>query len=209
MPKVDNVTSYFLTYPRIPNNFDNDSRARLHVHLRDVGTAYGSELAYVLIAVEQHRDGAAPSVDADDRRRHWHCVAYYRSKLRLGQRVFDFEGQHPNIRSVGRRKADWDNVIAYCRKEDQEPYEWGEPRHAEKSCAWSDALAAPTRAEAEDILLREKPRDWIVNRRNIDYALDQMWPVQETQEIRLPRGPSDFSLPGSIEEWKLENFEYV
>lgn len=206
MPKADNVTSYFLTYPRIPNTFDDDSRARLHAHLRHVGDQHSAELAYVLISVEQHRDGAAPSVDEDDRRRHWHCVAYYRSKLRLGQRAFDFEGQHPNISSVGRRRADWDRVIAYCKKEDSAPYEWGEPRHSTKTDCWAAVVSAPTRADAQEILVREKPRDWVVNRRQLDYALDQMFPVQTTQETRLQRSPDDFVLPSSLQEWQLENF---
>lgn len=211
MPQPDKCTSYFLTYPRIPDSFDNDARHRFLEHLRHVGSSNSSELAYALLATEQHRDGAAPSLDGQPSLgagRHWHCVAYFSSQLRLGPRAFDFEGRHPNIRAVGRKRSDWDRVVAYCRKEDTDPLEWGTPRH-DRKCVWSDAISASTRSEAEEILLREKPRDWVINRRNIDYSLDQMFPVQETQETRLSRSASEFDLPASLEEWKLENFEYV
>lgn len=147
---------------------------------------------------QQHGEGGPRS-------KHWHVVAHYSSKLRLGQRAFDFEGNHPNIRTIGRRKTDWTKVIAYCRKEDSSPLEHGTPRF-EGHSVWAEVAAASTRSEAEEIILRAKPRDWIINRRSIDYSLDKMFPLQEDAPLHLSRCASSFCLPVEVETWQLGNF---
>lgn len=147
---------------------------------------------------QQHSEGGPRS-------KHWHVVAHYRSQLRLGERAFDFEGDHPNIRTIGRRKTDWTKVIAYCRKEDSSPLEHGTPRF-EGHSVWAEVAAASTRAEAEEIILRTKPRDWIINRRSIDYSLDKMFPLQEDAPLHLSRCASSFCLPVEVETWQLGNF---
>lgn len=148
---------------------------------------------------QQQHDQGGP------RSKHWHVVAHYSSKLRLGERAFDFEGNHPNIRTIGRRKTDWTNVVTYCRKEDPNPLEHGTPRF-EGHSVWTEVAKAPSRAEAEEIIAREKPRDWIINRRSIDYSLDKMFPLQEDAPLYLSRCSSDFCLPVEVETWKLGNF---
>lgn len=147
---------------------------------------------------QQHGEGGPRS-------KHWHVVAHYSSKLRLGERAFDFEGNHPNIRTIGRRKTDWSRVITYCRKEDSSPLEHGTPRF-EGHSVWAEVAAASTRAEAEEIILQSKPRDWVINRRSIDYSLDKMFPLQEDAPLYLSRCSSSFCLPVEVETWKLGNF---
>jgi len=65
-------------------------------------------------------------------------------------------------------------------------------------------VSAGTRQEAEEAIKSQKPRDWIVNRRNIDYALDQMFKVQETPFIGRPL--ESFVVPDSLDEWLFGNF---
>lgn len=224
--------SFFLTYPRINDDSDN-ARSRLLQFLQQLGDTHKTKLAYSLIARERHgslndgdlqgrggvngldcggRDsdrGSSSSSqqqsDGGPRSKHWHVVAHYSTKLRLGERAFDFEGNHPNIRTIGRKKSDWNNVITYCRKEDSNPLEYGTPRF-EGHSVWQEIAESSSRIEAEAIIAKEKPRDWIINRRSIDYALDKMFPVQEDAPIHLSRCSSSFSLPVEVETWKLENF---
>lgn len=219
------AVSFFITYPRI-NDSSNDARLRLLQFLQQLGTTNETELTYALIATERHHDDQQPQgnlgsgtsdsetpqrqqhCDGGQRSEHWHALAHYSSKLRLGERSFDFEGNHPNIKCVGRKKSDWDRVSQYCRKEDPEPLEFGTPRFVGHS-VWSEVSKASSRIEAEKIISQEKPRDWIINRRNIDYALDKMFPLQSDAQIYLPRYSSQSCLPVEIETWKLENFVYA
>lgn len=221
------AVSFFLTYPRINDDTD-DARLRLLQFLQQLGTTNETQLSYALIARESHQGGGGGTSsdtgtieercssvgtlsqgwehsDGGPRLKHWHVVAHYSSKLRLGERAFDFEGNHPNIRTIGRKKSDWNNVTTYCRKEDSSPLEFGTPRF-EGHSVWKEVAESKTRLEAEEILLREKPRDWIINRRSIDYALDKMFPMQENAPLYLSRCSSQFSLPDELEEWKLNNF---
>lgn len=225
------AVSFLITYPRINDN-SNDARLRLLQFLQQLGTTNSSELTYALISTESHQqpgtgglceplgnnlghrgesselDDGQQHCDGGQRSKHWHALAHYSSKLRLGERAFDFEGNHPNIKCVGRKKSDWDRTTTYLRKEDPEPLEYGTPRFNGHS-VWSEIATSSSRTEAEEILLREKPRDWIINRRGIDYALDKMFPLQSDASVYLPRYSSQQSLPIEIETWKLENFVYA
>lgn len=232
MPAAFQARSFFLTYPRT-NDHSDDARLRLLQFLQQLGSTYETQLSYALISRESHQGGGGElglsgsqessttgttvesgsndsqggqqHCDGGPGSKHWHVVVDYCSKLRLGQRAFDFEGNHPNIRTIGRKKSDWDRVTLYCRKEDPSPLEYGSPRFAGHS-VWSEITTAESREQAEELLRKEKPRDWIINRRSIDYALDKMFPLQQNASLHLSRCASQFSLPDEIEEWKLANF---
>lgn len=223
-------SSFFLTYPQIQDHSD-DARLRLLQFLQQLGQSHETELTYALISRERHggRDletggrpqqevrnsdeerpsqgspGVGTSLEPREPGYHWHCVAHYSSKLRLRERAFDFEGHHPNIRTVGRAKSDWNKVTLYCRKEDASPLEYGSPRHSCKSL-WSEVVGSSSRSEAEQLIKKEKARDWIINRRAIDYALDKMFPMQQDAQLHHVRPSSQFRLPTSLKEWMLENF---
>lgn len=216
------AVSFFITYPRI-NDHSDDARARLLQFIQRIGTDHETELTYAIIARERHHADQQPSTldtggsqgtdrdeHSDDRQRpfHWHLVAHYRSKLRLGERSFDFEGNHPHIRTVGRKREHWDNVVNYCRKEDPQPLEFGTPRFVENS-VWKEVISCSSRSDAEELLRKEKPRDWIMGRRNIDYALDKMFPMQENPQSGPQYSFSYQNLPQQLVDWKLSNFEYV
>jgi len=237
-PKRFQAVSFLVTYPRT-NDSTDDARLRLLQFLQQLGSTHETELSYALIARESHVTGGAGTrqlqgnglreqlgidlgnreqsqgtddgqqhCDGGQRSKHWHALAHYSSKLRLGERSFDFEGNHPNIKCVGRKKSDWDRVVTYLRKEDPDPLEFGTPRFDGHS-VWAKVSTSKSRSEAEEIISKEKPRDWIINRRSIDYALDKMFPLQSDAQIYLPRYSSQQSLPVEIEEWKLENFVYA
>jgi len=154
MPAKFQGTSFFLTYPR--TSF-NDYQLFLDF-LRQLGP-----VRYLAVAREQHQSGDS----------HQHAVVLFETKRRLGERAFDFDGRHPNIQPVGRKIEDWNRCIEYITKEDVEPFFFGTPRHSGES-VWSIVAEASSREEALSIVKKERPRDYILNRRNLDYSLDQV-----------------------------------
>lgn len=185
MPAAFEGSSFIITYPQ--SDFALDG---VHVFLKSL-----PHVQYVLSCSEKHADGGW----------HRHCVVHFSARQRLAARAFDYEGRHPNVKAVGRRKDDWERVCAYVRK-DGEFLEWGTPRHAAN--VWSAIATAGSRQEAQDLLLRERPRDAVLNARNFDYWLDKMFPVQALASF-TPRPAESFVLPDSLLEWQLENFMYV
>lgn len=153
MPPAFQGSSFLLTYPQ--SDFPLIDYIE-HVKQLD-------SFKYVRVCSEQHADGSF----------HRHAVVYFSRKIRVGQRYFDFKERHPNIKTVGRTKEDWKRSIAYVSK-DEEFLEYGSPRHDEDSSVWASVLAASSREEALKLIQTEKPRDFILQRRNIDYALDQV-----------------------------------
>lgn len=151
MPAAFEGKSFLLTYPQ--SNFQN----------KDVQTFLRSfpSYQYSLVSKESHADGSP----------HTHCVIHFRSKQRLASTAFDFQGRHPNVKAVGKKKSDWENVINYSKK-DGNWLEDGTPRFLPD--VWAQVSSASSRSEALELIKKEKPRDFIINRRNIDYSLDQV-----------------------------------
>lgn len=152
MPASFQASSFLLTYPVSDFSLDD-----LKSFLLELGASYAR------ICSEQHADGSL----------HRHALVHFPKKIRVGPRHFDFQERHPNIRTVGRKKSDWDNCLAYVSK-DGEVLEYGTPRHDSNSSVWSAIARASSRQEAQEILLKEKPRDAIINARQFDYWLDKV-----------------------------------
>lgn len=153
MPATFQGSSFLITFPR--QSFD------LANYVEYVSSLPG--FSYVCVSSEQHEDGSP----------HRHALLYFSKKIRVGARYFDYQEAHPNVQTVGRKKEDWKRVRDYVTK-DGVFLEHGLGRHEEDSSTWSRVLAASSRVDAEKIIAEEKPRDWILNRRNIDYSLDQV-----------------------------------
>lgn len=185
MPAAWEGSSFFLTYPQS----DFDIQGFLD-HFKSI-----EFVVYVLVSSEKHQDLSL----------HRHAIVHFSKKQRLPKDFFDYQGRHPNIRCVGKKKSDWQKVSDYVRK-DKEFLESGEPRHS--GCVWSSIAKASSRDEAQSLLLAEKPRDAVLNARNFDYWLDKVFPVQTSPSF-TPRGPEQFVLPDSLQEWVLMSWWYV
>lgn len=179
-------SSFLLTYSQV--TFSKDDLAD---HLRST-----PDLQFLKIAQESHEDGGV----------HFHAVVHFSKKQRFRGSRFDLQGFHPNIKTVGRKKSDWDNVIKYLDKDDPSPIEEGSPRH--ESSVWSSIAKATSREEATKLLIEERPRDAVLNARNFDYWLDKKFPKPQGP-VFTPRPSDSFVLPESIQDWLSGNFEYV
>lgn len=184
MPAKFRGSSFLLTYPQ--SDFPLQS---LLDHLISL------DVRYAKLCSERHNDGSL----------HRHALVHFATTIQVGSRHFDFEQRHPNVRTVGRKRTDWENVSAYVGK-DGEILEYGTPRHAENASVWSAIVGASSRSEAEQILRTEKPRDAVLNSRNFDYFLDKMFPLRENASGFQPRSPSEFCVPVEIDEWLSESF---
>lgn len=117
---------------------------------------------------ELHQDGGA----------HFHTWLDLKTGSRFLNSRFDFDGLHPNvIVTPGNKKSDaCQNRIKYVKKDGDFvvfPDDYALPEKAEKDTTWVDALTAESREEALEIISSNKPRDAIINSRQIDYFLDK------------------------------------
>lgn len=185
MPPAFEGSSFILTYPQ--SDFDLVAFA---LHLQSLPA-----IQYVLVSSEKHEDGSL----------HRHACVHFSTKQRVGARFFDYLERHPNVKNVGRKKSDWENVTNYVKK-DGEFIEWGTSRHTAN--VWSTIATSGSREEALRILMEEKPRDAILNARNFDYWLDKVFPVQTSSSF-VGRPAESFVLPDALSDWLSMSFWYV
>jgi len=119
----------FLTYPAVGTRDEA-------VALRDLICQYLKDLRWLagIAGVEKHKTSDL-----------WHVHVYTERSDRAQYRAadkFDVGGKHPNIKPVGSAKADRDNHIKYCRKEDQDPVVWGDLAEAPEGQKESKRLKA-------------------------------------------------------------------
>jgi len=189
MPCTFEANTFLLTYAQDAFNINTDF---------DTAKTFFQQLGllqYLAIGVEQHQSGDP----------HWHAVVYYKKRLRLGPRGFDFRDKHPNVKVVGQRVIDWTRCIDYVTK-DGITKDYGTPRHTSQS-VWRQVLSAETREAATKILQEGATRDFVLNRRNLDYSLDQMYPLQAHSSFQ-PRPSSSFCIPDDLVRWMSGNLEY-
>ncbi len=190
MPAVFQGTSFLITFPQDNFDLDNDFDSAL-AHFNKLGL-----VKYLRIGVEQHASGDP----------HWHAVVYYTAKIRVGARAFDFRDKHPNVQSVGRRVVDWQRVVTYVAK-DGAYREHGAQRHAAES-VWAEVAKADDREAALELIASAAPRDFIINRRGIDYAMEALFPVRATSSFQ-PRDPSAFRVPDELVRWLSSSLVYA
>lgn len=191
MPAAFKGRAFLLTYPQCQLD---DHREFFNWAKSDL-----PHYDYLVVGRERHASGDP----------HIHAVVYFGAKSSFGVRAFDFidsRGKtcHPNIKAVGRRVSDWRKCVDYCKK-DSDWKEEGQERHADES-VWRSAISATSRDDAIGILREGKPRDWVLNRRGIDYALDQMFPVQKASPPRRPSAVAGDCVPDALEEWLTGNW---
>lgn len=151
MPAAFEGSSFLLTYPQSPS-----TKKDLFTFLCAL-----TDIQYVKLCQETHQDGHP----------HFHALLHFSKRQRLAASYFDLDS-HPNVKNVGRKKSDWSRVSEYLDKEDQSPLTWGTPRHTQ--CIWSEVVRARSRQEAIDLVTQERPRDLVLNGRNLDYFLDKV-----------------------------------
>lgn len=148
-----------------------------------------------------------------DEGRHFHSYFVFDKRVKINPAVkFNFNDIHPNIKLVkGQvRGADAKRALDYTRKEGgvrketvPEDYEF---QCEGKGDVWADARDAENKEEALKIIAQGKPRDFIINRRNIDYALDAMF--KPPVEAYVPAYPRDSftRVPPILDDYVFTNF---
>jgi len=185
MPPAFEGSSFLLTYPQSDFNLVD-----FQTHLKSL-----PDYKYSLISSEKHVDESL----------HRHAIVYFSKRQRLSATFFDYVGRHPNVKPVGKKVSDWTNTTNYVKK-DGEFIEEGIPRH-ERSI-WAQVTDAKSRDEALQLIKQEKPRDFVLQRRSIEYYLDTVLPVREGPQYS-GRSLDEFVLPDSLQDWILESYRYV
>jgi len=188
MPSALQAKTFFLTYPQTPFNFDDNYHGFIEF-LNNLGST-----SYTCVAIEKHSDGGE----------HVHCLVDYHSKIRASTSAFDWNSRHPNIKCVGKSKSDYNRVLNYVKK-DKNWKEEGSPKFSAKESVWSSIANAQTAEEALSLIKQQQPRDFILNRRNIDYSLSKIFASPESSPYR-GRDQSEFLFHSELDEWKSESF---
>jgi len=189
MPPRLQTRHVLLTYSQVGDRNKVDLAEHLKT-IRDIGS--------FILGEERHQDGG----------KHFHVyVVFCRRKDFNPTNFFDWDNLHPNIEAVRQQLKAAKPVVDYVTKEDQAPILY--PLHHtwpwEKDNVWASVIAATTRAEAEEIIKREKPRDWVVNGNSIACSLDKLFPEAPPPEYTFPL-ESFTNVPEDLDNWLSESF---
>lgn len=190
MPSDLHAKSFFLTYPQYAFTFEEDYTPFIQF-LKTIGATN-----YTCVGIEKHADGSD----------HFHCLVDFKQKLYCNQRAFDFNNKHPNIQCVGKKKVDYTRVRDYCKK-DGNFREEGTPKFSVKESVWSKVTRVGTEEEALALISKEDPRQFILNRRNIDYALSKLF-SRPSETPYQGRRLEDFKTNESLDNWRTSSYVY-
>jgi hypothetical protein len=188
MPSELAARTFFLTYPQTTFSIDDDYHKFLE-HVRCLGPT-----SYACVGVEKHADGSD----------HFHALVDYQSKIRVSNAAFNWRGRHPNVKCVGKTKSDYLRVFNYVRK-DGNFKEEGQARYQAKQNVWSEVAKARSEEEALELIRQQQPRDFILNRRNIDYALSRLFATPPATPYQ-GRAYNEFLTNEELEEWRSASF---
>lgn len=190
MPVPFQGSSFLLTYPQDTFNLDDDF---------DTALAFFNQLGlvkFLRVGCERHASGDP----------HWHAVVLFAKPVRLAASAWDFRNKHPNVQSVGRRIIDWRRCVDYVAK-DGEYRDFGSQRHSSES-VWSAIPAADNREAALELIAAGAPRDYVIHRRSIDYALEALFPMRPTCAFQ-PRPAEAFRVPDECLQWLSSSLAYA
>lgn len=187
----------FLTYSQIGDRSVSD--------FIDFFRSLDQPLEKFVVGLENHDDGG----------RHIHVYAVFESKFqKKAQRFWDWDGVHPNIKTVKGRTTGSDarRVYEYVTKDgnttvwpEDAQFQFGSDNNTSK---YSSVIAASTKEEARALIQSELPRDYVVNLERIEYFLDRHF-QRDAPAYVSPHGPDTWDLCPVLERWVAENLGYV
>jgi len=149
MPSKFEARKFLLTYPKC-----NETKEALKEFLQGI-----KKTKFVKVCKELHEDGDP----------HLHAVVAFESILKTNERGFDFNGNHPNIQIVGKKKDDWVRVVDYVGKDGDSIEEGRDP--FPRQFQFSDIINCTSRDEAWEMMKANRPRDALMYKRNFDYYM--------------------------------------
>lgn len=176
-----------------------------------VGDASRDDLVEFFIGIPFVTGGIACVELHEDGGRHFHAWLDLKSQSTFTNDRFDFQDLHPNVVICpGNKKSDASqNRIQYCKKDDDWVYfpdGYQPPSKKEADSTWQDIIAAESREEALSLVATNKPRDAVINARQIDYFLDKKFGEKVTvYEPAFPRN-SFTRVPALLDEYIFTNF---
>lgn len=156
---------------------------------------HAAECSGFVIARENHAEGGA----------HYHVLLCYKRTKRIRSlRAFDLNHDGIVIHGNYQPVRDLQATYLYVTKdgdylEDISDIAGLTSNH--ETSYWELALQAETKEKALDIIRKRNPRDYVLQRRNLDYALDKHFEVRE--EISAPpyRREEFTRVPPELDDW--------
>lgn len=138
MPSFFNGKRFFLTYPQTLHELSTP----LITFLRTKGTLVG-----FVIGKEFHADGS----------QHIHACIEFEQLVRGNERLFDFEGRHPNVQSP----RNWNACKQYCKK-DGNFEEWVMDNGAQPVANRRQGGDRPSEEEVKEKLSSSTEEQWML-----------------------------------------------
>lgn len=143
---------------------------------------------WIIVGRELHEDGTP----------HLHIVFTLDAPIRSrDERVFDFEGFHPNIV----RPRAITKCADYCKK-GGDFLETGEPPAIKRK--WSEALACTTKDDFMNTVAEISPRDFVLNQERIEYFAAKHF--KPPAPMYIPQF-TNFILPQELSDWIEQRHE--
>lgn len=187
-----NVTHCLLTYPQSTLN-----KEELAHFLFDK-----QQVKAVKVAQEQHEDGGI----------HFHAYVVFQKRTQFNPATFfDFNGEHPNIKSVKQRVGYARPVVEYLDKEDENPislpegYAFLVPNKRSFKDVAGDAIKAGSKKEAIDLIIAENPDKYLIYGRQIKDNLSDFFKPERPRF--KPRPLESFRIPAAITNWISGNLQ--
>lgn len=180
--------NWFLTYSQVNLEIADFNEALW-------SNAHVAECSGFVVAREKHADGG----------QHFHVLLCYKKSKRLRSilafdLVFNGDTIHGNYQPVKNLR----DCYGYVTKDGdyyEDVVDIPGLSSTHETSYWELALQAENKERALEIIRRNNPRDYILQRRNLDYALDKHFEVRE--ELAPPAYERDTftNVPDALESW--------
>lgn len=143
-----------------------------------------------------------------DQGRHFHVYLSLNTSSRFTNARFDWDDLHPNVICISgnKKSVPHKNRIQYIKKDGDFvvfPDGFDLPGDVNETSVWTRVVGAESREDALAMLMEEKPRDAVINARQIDYFLDKKFGEKVTAYV--PDFPRDSftRVPAILDEWVM------
>jgi hypothetical protein len=140
-------------------------------------------------------------LDCDVQGYHLHALCLYDPRIdTTDPGFFDFKTFHPNIKKVGKRNEDWNNVLQYVQKEDCNPLTCAQPRGKR---SWGEIVEAENEDEFWEHVAAYFPREYILHYASLENYARKKFRKEEEYEPAF----TEFLPPVDILDYLSGNFE--
>lgn len=143
---------------------------------------------------------------------HFHAYVVFSSRTKFSPATyFNFQGHHPNIKKFKEHTGCPKEWIEYLDKDGDtiilpEGFDFNPPSKRSFAHVAKDAIAAPSKKAAIDIIIRDNPDKYLLYSDNIERSLDKLFKPERRQFQARPL--ESFRIPAAVNQWVSGNLQH-